>query len=193
MPFSHMTITAIISDEDMLEFMIIGRLLNMSHTMHSGKKLYKLIRNYWEMGVFRTLSNNYSNYYFCKKNLKSLREFWMCQILNMSGFLILRVLNIPGFRICNVLYHMTYASIIQGSEYARLWLNNAWISCSDYGRVMNMPSQSFTGFEYASCFFMCLRQLDVLSVWIFYIIFLCVTVLFRRSWLEVRRGLRSRN
>ena len=41
-----MIITAIISDGDMLEFMITGRLLNMSHTMHSGKKLYKLIRNY---------------------------------------------------------------------------------------------------------------------------------------------------
>ena len=41
-----MIIIAIISDEDMLEFMIIGRLLNKSHTMHSGKKLHKLIRNY---------------------------------------------------------------------------------------------------------------------------------------------------
>ena len=50
---------------------------------------------------------------------------------------------------------MTYASIRQGSEFARLWLNNAWISCSDYDKVMNMPGQSFTGFEYASCFFIC--------------------------------------
>ena len=52
------------------------------------------------------------------------------------------VMNFPGFRIWQV---SAYASVTQGSEYAWIWLN-AWISCSDYGRVINMPGQSFTGF-----------------------------------------------
>ena len=52
------------------------------------------------------------------------------------------VMNFPGFRIWQV---SAYASVTQGSECAWIWLN-AWISYSDYGRVINMPGQSFTGF-----------------------------------------------
>ena len=37
------------------EFMIIDRVLNMSHTIHSASSLYKLMSTYWEMGAFRTL------------------------------------------------------------------------------------------------------------------------------------------
>ena len=41
---------------NMSEFMIIDRVLNMSHTMHSARSLYKLMSTYIEMDVFRTLS-----------------------------------------------------------------------------------------------------------------------------------------
>ena len=52
-----------------------------------------------------------------------------------------RVLNIPGFRVCQV---SMYASIAQGSEYARIWLNNALWKGSEYAlstfhRVLNKP------------------------------------------------------
>ena len=39
---------------------------------------------------------------------------------------------------CQISAHV---NITQGSEYAWMWLNNAWINCSDlsnYGRVLNM-------------------------------------------------------
>ena len=42
-----------------------------------------------------------------------------------------------------------YARVKQGSQFAWTWLNNAWINCSDYGKVLNMPGQSFRGFDYA--------------------------------------------
>ena len=48
------------------------------------------------------------------------------------------VMNKSGFWICQV---SPYVSIVQRSEYAWIWLNNAWINCldhSDYGRVLNM-------------------------------------------------------
>ena len=48
--------------------------------------------------------------------------------------------SILGFQICQV-------SAYVRTEYALIWLNNAWINCSDYGRVLNMPGQSFIGFQ----------------------------------------------
>ena len=41
---------------NMSEFMIIDRILNMYHTMHSSRSLYKLMSAYWETDVFRTQS-----------------------------------------------------------------------------------------------------------------------------------------
>ena len=40
----------------MPDFTMIGRVLNMSHTMHSARSLYKLMSTYQEMGVFSTLA-----------------------------------------------------------------------------------------------------------------------------------------
>ena len=39
-----------------------------------------------------------------------------------------------------------YASVTQVFEYAWIWLKNALINCSAYGRVLNMPGQSFAEF-----------------------------------------------
>ena len=41
-------------------------------------------------------------------------------------------------------------SVTQCSEYARIWLNNPWINCSDFGKVPKMPGQVLQGFEYSS-------------------------------------------
>ena len=38
------------------EFTIIGRVVNMYHTIHSARLLYKLMSFYWEIGVFRVWS-----------------------------------------------------------------------------------------------------------------------------------------
>ena len=44
-------------DVNMSECMITDRVLSMSHRIHSVWSLYKLLGTYWEIGVFRTLSN----------------------------------------------------------------------------------------------------------------------------------------
>ena len=38
------------------ELTIIGRVVNMYHTIHSARLLYKLMSFYWEIGVFRVWS-----------------------------------------------------------------------------------------------------------------------------------------
>ena len=68
---------------------------------------------------------------------------YFCKYEYVLGCYYERVLNIPGFWICQV---SAYASVTQASEYTRIWLNNSWIKCSNYDRIMNMPGQSFTGF-----------------------------------------------
>ena len=51
----------------------------------------------------------------------------------VSGYKYGRVLNIPGFQVCQV---FAYASIIQGSEYNWIWLNNPLWQGSEYARSM---------------------------------------------------------
>ena len=79
--------------------------------------------------------------------------FWISRVtqglpifVNMAGFWIsIKLqLDITGFWICQI---SAYASIIQGCW---IWVSNVWIKCSDYGSIMNIPGQSFTGFEHAS-------------------------------------------
>ena len=41
----------------MSRFTIIDRILNMFHTIHSARSLYKIMSTFWELDVFRTLSN----------------------------------------------------------------------------------------------------------------------------------------
>ena len=52
-------------------------------------------------------------------------------------------MNIPGFQVCQV---SAYASVVQGSENARIWLNNALWQSSEYARspfhrVLNKPAR----------------------------------------------------
>ena len=52
-----------------------------------------------------------------------------------------RVLNIPEFRVCQV---SGYASVVQGSGYAVIWLNNSLLQGSKYAwsafhKVLNKP------------------------------------------------------
>ena len=116
------------------------------------------------------------NYFHKILHLKSLRGFWIyvgfwiCQDSDYS-----RVFNMPGFRISRVMQGLSIfvnmkrfwvgigMQLWKGSEYSRIpnmsdfyickyytgfwiWLNNARINCSDYGSVLNIPDQSFTGF-----------------------------------------------
>ena len=92
----------------------------------------------------------------------------MCQIPNMSGSEYSRIINMPGFWISMVAQGLPIfvsrsgfwiwvgMQLEMGSEYSRIptcqfsayawiWLN-ALINRSDYGRVLNRPGQSFTGF-----------------------------------------------
>ena len=41
---------------NMSEFTVIDTILNMPHTRHSLRSIYKLISSYWKMSVFKTLS-----------------------------------------------------------------------------------------------------------------------------------------
>ena len=53
-----------------------------------------------------------------------------------SGCNYRKVLNIPGLTTRLV---AAYAGVTQGCKDAWVWLNNAWIICSDYDRVVNLP------------------------------------------------------
>ena len=72
--------------------------------------------------------------YFCKYS----------RVLNIHQATIM---DITGFQKCQI---SAYANIIQGSEYAWIWMSNVWIKCSDFGSIMNIPGQSCTEFEHAS-------------------------------------------
>ena len=82
---------------------------------------------------------------------RSLFKFWISRVtlgllifVNMTGFWMhKRVLNIPGFQVCQV---SVYVSITQGAWYAWMWLNHAWINCSDhfeYGMVLKYAWSKF--------------------------------------------------
>ena len=69
----------------------------------------------------------------------NMRGFWICvqdEIMDSSEYS--RIPSTPSFCICK---HYTSFWV---------WLNNAWLNYSDYDRVLNMPGQSFTEFEYVS-------------------------------------------
>ena len=65
------------------------------------------------------------------------------KVSRMLGWNYERVLNILGFQIC---HGSAYAGITQGSKYALIRLNNAWINFSHCDRVQYMSGQIFTGF-----------------------------------------------
>ena len=112
---------------NMSEFAIIDRVLNMSHTMHSARSLYKLMNTYWEIGVFRTLSKIKECF---GKLLSVLTIFAKLSILYLwegseyvLSFKYVRVVSIPDFQYGNVLNFHGYP----GFTYFR-----------KYGRVLNM-------------------------------------------------------
>ena len=119
---------------NMTEYMSIYRVLNMSYTIDSARLLYKLMINYGEMGMLRTLSKIIVSNYFCKNTSSWIFERFlnMCRILNMSGFWIFqdhqyaRVLNFQDY------IGFTYIHIYDRglSMYA--------LGCN-YRRVMNIP------------------------------------------------------
>ena len=64
---------------------------------------------------------------------------------HMTGFCIKKQIW-KGSEYASIQNISAYASITQGFEYARIWLNNGSINCSDNGKFFNMNSQNFTGF-----------------------------------------------
>ena len=112
---------------NMSEFAIIDRVLNMSHTMHSARSLYKLMNTYWEIGVFRTLPKIKECF---GKLFSVLTIFAKLSILYLwegseyvLSFKYVRVVSIPDFQYGNVLNFHGYP----GFTYFR-----------KYGRVLNM-------------------------------------------------------
>ena len=109
--------------------------------------------------------------YFCKYvrvlNIKYVRVLNIAGLSLCPGFWISRVtlslpifVNMTGFWICvgmQLRKGSANASIMQGSELAWIWLNNAWINCSDCGRIMNwsFPGQSFIGLWTCFWFWTC--------------------------------------
>ena len=133
----------------MSEFTIIDRILNMHHTVHIARSLYKLVSTYWEIVVFRTRSKmeHFGKIiivfnYFCKNSVLGLWDgpeyvsgFKYARVLNIREFSLVwqvseyarrcnygRFLNIPQFQVCQV---SSNASVAQDSEYTWIWLNNA--------------------------------------------------------------------
>ena len=133
----------------MSEFTIIDRILNMHHTVHIARSLYKLVSTYWEIVVFRTRSKmeHFGKIiiifnYFCKNSVLGLWDgpeyvwgFKYARALNVREFSLVwqvseyarrcnygRFLNIPQFRVCQV---SSNAGVAQDSEYTWIWLNNA--------------------------------------------------------------------
>ena len=150
------------------EFMTVVRVLNMSHTIQSVRSSLKLLKDiiFGTLLQFLTILADTPSWIFervlsnCRVlNMSGLGLFQNCQYAKVLEFRVTQgftyfgrydsVLNrwcdaiIEGFWIFQ---DSAYARIKQASEYAWIWLNNVWKNCSHYGRVLNMPHQSFTGF-----------------------------------------------
>ena len=74
---------------NMSKFMIIDRVLNIHHAVHSTKSPCKLMSAYWEISVVKALSKISKierfgkiiiafNYFRKTVHVKSLRGFWIC-------------------------------------------------------------------------------------------------------------------
>ena len=139
-------------------FIVIDKALSMADTVCSTRSLFKLIGNYWEKGIFRTLpmsqgivhwKNDYSFNYFCKTlHLKSFRRFWIyVSFLNISGFWVFleckyaRVLNFQGYT--GLTYFCKYVRVLnipglfhaQASEFPGL---QRFVYFRKYDTVLNM-------------------------------------------------------
>ena len=139
-----------------------GRVLNKYYTIYSTRSNEYLLRDWCFQNLIEdikwsTLEKElYLLTIFAKSSVLNLWEdseyvsgFKCVRVLNIHKFLLIwegsdcpsgcnygRILNIPGFWVCHWQI-LVYASIEQSSEYV-------WIM--PYGRVLNMPSQPFTGF-----------------------------------------------
>ena len=68
----------------------------------------------------------------------NMTGFWICVGMQLQkGYEYSRILNMPSFFICKC--YIRFWICLNMAEYS-------WINCSDYGKVLNMPGQSFTGF-----------------------------------------------
>ena len=132
---------------NMSEFAIIDRVLNMSHTMHSARSLYKLMNTYWEIGVFRTLSKIKECFgklfsvltIFAKLSILYERVLNTCWVLNMSGSWVFQIFNMVMFWISTVTQGLPIFVNMAG-----FWIC-AWIQLwkvYEYSRISNMAGCS---------------------------------------------------
>ena len=124
----------------MSEFMIINRLLNMYHTIHSVRSLKKLMSTYWE--IFRTGLRSKMDCFGKMITFLTISE----RVLNMSGFnrsVFCILLNLCKYdRVLNILQDaiMEEFWIFQDYKYARFLhiqelhkvLNNVLWQSSEY-------------------------------------------------------------
>ena len=78
-------------------------------------------------------SQGYTGYSFFHKYG---RIFWIC-----AGMKLRRDSE------CSMNLNMSvsaYEKLTPGSGFVWIWMNYAWINCSDYGKVLNMAAQRFT-------------------------------------------------
>ena len=120
------------------------------------------------------------NYFRKTLYLTSLRGFWICiRFWIYQGSRYSRIVSMPEFRISRISLYLfffirqgseygsdsnyervlnisefqvsAYACLTKGSEYASKWLNNVWINCSDYDRVLKILGQVSWGFAITCC------------------------------------------
>ena len=106
---------------NMSEFIIINWVLNMSHTIHGMRLLYKLMSPYWEISIFRTLAR-----------AQNMVRLWICE--GYTGCWI--CLNMPE----NALIMCQYAYVILNiNKYARIYLKKKTKKQSaEYARLLNV-------------------------------------------------------
>ena len=118
---------------NMSEFTIKDRVLNMSHTMHSARSLYKLMNTYWEIGVFRTLSKIKECFGKLFSVLTIFAKHSILYLWESSEYVLsfkyVRVVSIPDCQYGNVLNFRDYP----GFTYFR-----------KYDRVLNMRLDTIT-------------------------------------------------
>ena len=127
---------------NMSEFIIINWVLNMSHTIHGMRLLYKLMSPYWEISIFRTLAR-----------AQNMVRLWICE--GYTGCWI--CLNMPE----NALIMCQYAYVILNiNKYARIYLKKKKKKKKKKkNRVLNMP-------EFWMCLMQCIELGHCTNYWV---------------------------
>ena len=132
----------------MSEFTIMDRVLNMYHAIYSAGSLYKLMSTYWEIGMFRTLSEcwNMSEFWIFVNFLKFDRVLNMRRDAIMEGLEIFKDSKYTRFLHMQVLHMVLNNALWQGSKYA--W--STFHRVLNKFPVLNMPGLRIRqGCEYA--------------------------------------------